>query len=104
MGLAIENKYNYLNYSTNTNTTKNNSVTAQKEFSNILAEKKSSSHLNKGTVKFVMENGIAEAAYVDGIKMDLSDMFLTDKSQLKGRIDTKYNKTDAEKLEEIFGL
>lgn len=102
MGLAIENKYNYLNYSTNT--TKNNSVTAQKEFSNILAEKKSSSHPNTGTVKFVMENGIAEAAYVDGIKMDLSDMFLTDKSQLKGRIDTKYNKTDAEKLEEIFGL
>ncbi|MBV7275466.1 hypothetical protein JMF89_05485 [Clostridiaceae bacterium UIB06] len=101
MGLAIENKYNY---STNASTKKNNSVTEQQEFSNILTEKKSSSNLNKGTIKFVMENGMAEAAYVDGIKMDLSDMFLTDKSQLKGEINRKYNKTDAEKLEEIFGL
>ncbi|AKN32426.1 hypothetical protein Ccar_16805 [Clostridium carboxidivorans P7] len=104
MGLVIGNEYNYLNHSTNTNTIKNNSVTAQGEFSNILTEKKSSSHLNTGTVKFAMENGIAEAAYVDGIKMDLSDMFLTDKSQLKRNINIKYNKTDAEKLEEIFGL
>jgi hypothetical protein len=51
-----------------------------------------------------MENGIAEAGYVDGIKMSLSDMFLTNKSQLKEKINEKYNKTDAEKLEEIFGL
>lgn len=104
MGLAIENKYNYLNDSTNTRTTKNNSVTLQEEFSNILTEKKSSSHPNTGTVKFAIENGIAEAAYVDGIKMDLSDMFLTDRSQLKETINRKYNKTDVEKLEEIFGL
>ncbi len=104
MGLAIENKYNYLNYSTNASTTKNNSVTAKEEFSNILTEKKSSPHLNTSTIKFEMENGIAEAAYVDGIKMDLSDMFLADRSQLKANINRKYNKTDAEKLEEIFGL
>lgn len=36
--------------------------------------------------------------------MSLSDMFLKDKSQLKARINEEYNKTDAEKLEEIFGL
>jgi|GEM_PF-4374804 len=47
---------------------------------------------------------MAEAAYVDGIKMDLADMFLTNKSQLKERINEKYNKTDAEKLEEAFSL
>lgn len=104
MGSAIGNEYNYLNYSTNISTTKNKSVAAQEKFSNILTEKKGSPHLNKGTVRFVMENGIAEAAYVDGIKMDLSDMFLTKKSQLKEKINEKYNKIDAEKLEEIFGL
>ena len=36
--------------------------------------------------------------------MSLTDLFSTNKSQLKERINENYNKTDAEKLEEIFGL
>lgn len=101
MGLAIGNEYNSLNHSTSIST--NSSITSQVSSSEN-SVKTSSSHLNTGTIKFVMENGIAEYAYVDGIKMDLADMFLTSNSQLKERIIEKYNKTDAEKLEEIFGL
>lgn len=97
MELIIENKYNSLNNSTSTN--KSNSITSQVTSSENVV-KTISSH----TIKFVMEDGMAEAAYVDGIKMDLADMFLTNKSQLKERINEKYNKTDAEKLEEAFNL
>ncbi|OOM14209.1 hypothetical protein [Clostridium saccharobutylicum] len=101
MGLAIGNEYNSLNCSMSIKT--NNSTTSQVSSSENSVET-SSSHLNTGTIKFVMEDGMAEYAYVDGIKMDLADMFLTNNSQLKERIIEKYNKTDAEKLEEIFGL
>lgn len=80
-------------------TTKNNSTTSQ-----ALSSGSSAQTSNSHTVRFVLENGIAEYAYVDGIKMNLGDMFLTNKSQLKERIIEKYNKTDAEKLEEIFKL
>ncbi|WP_270563221.1 hypothetical protein [Clostridium beijerinckii] len=100
MGLAIGNEYNSLNYSTNITT--NNSKASQVVSSE--SSVKTSHSINKGTIKFVMEDGMAEYAYVDGIKMDLADMFLTSKSQLKERIIEKYNKTDAEKLEETFGL
>lgn len=103
MGLAIGNDYNNLNYSTKTTTKKNNSVTAQEESSNISTEKKNP-HLNEGTIKFVMENGMAKSAEVDGINVSLTDLLSTNKSQLKERINEEYNKTDAEKLEEIFGL
>jgi hypothetical protein len=107
MSLTIGNEYNYFNYSTittnNANTTDENSVTSQAKSSQNSTQT-SNSHLNTGTVKFVMGNGMAKSAYVDGIKMNLSDMFLTDKSQLKARINEEYNKTDAEKLEEIFEL
>lgn len=85
------------------NTTKNNSITSQVISSGNSAET-SSSHLNTGTIRFVIENGMARYAYVDGIKMEIADMLLTNKSQLKERIIKKYNKTDAEKLEEIFDL
>lgn len=83
------------------NTTKNKSTTSQVPALGDYAQTKSS-HLNTGTVKFVIENGMAQYAYVDGIKMNFADMLLTNKSQLKERIIEKYNKTDAEKLEEIF--
>ena len=86
MGLAIGNEYNYLNSSTNTNTTKNNSVTSQEESLKTSTEKKSSPHLNEGTIKFVMKNGMAESAEVDGINVSLTDLFSTNKSQLKERI------------------
>lgn len=102
MGLAIGNEYNHLNYSNSI--TKNNSVAPQEKFPGISINKKSGHALNTGEFKFVMENGMAEGAYVDGIKMDLADIFLTNSRQLKERINEKYNKTDAERLEEIFGL
>lgn len=83
------------------NTTKNKFTTSHVSSLGNFAQTKSS-HLNTGTVKFVIENGMAQYAYVDGIKMDLADMLLKNKSKLKERIIEKYNKTDAEKLEEIF--
>lgn len=107
MKLTLHNEYNYLNYSNNTvktsTTTKNNSGTSQVTASADSA-KSSSSSLNTHEVKFIMENGMAEGAYVDGIKMDLADIFLTSKNQFKEKIHEKYNQTDSEKLEEIFGL
>lgn len=83
--------------------TKNNSTTSQVPSLGNTAQTKSS-HLNTDTIKFVIENGMAQYAYVDGIKMNVADMILTNKSKLKERIIKKYNKTDAEKLEEIFEL
>ena len=80
--------------------TKNNSTMPQ-----VLSSGKSAeTSLNTGTIRFVIENGMARYAYVDGIKKEIADMLLTNKSQLKERIIEKYNKTDAEKLEEIFDL
>ncbi|WP_315074307.1 hypothetical protein [uncultured Clostridium sp.] len=110
MSLTIRDGYNYLSYPSNNTRTKNNANTTN---NNLLASQANSSqnstqtsdsHPNTGTVQFVMKNGMAESAYVDGIKMNLSDIFLRDKNQLKARINEEYNKTDAEKLEEIFGL
>ncbi|OOM77607.1 hypothetical protein [Clostridium sp. BL-8] len=107
MSLTIGNQYSYLNYPNNitrtTNTIDNNSVTSQAKPSQNSTQTNDSG-LHTDTIQFVMKNGMAESAYVDGIKMNLSDMFLKDKSQLKARINEEYNKTDAEKLEEIFGL
>lgn len=104
MGLTIGNNYNSLQYSTN-NTIKSTSETSQEATSENSTKSSSSdaSTLNN-TLQFIMEDGIATGAYVDGIKMSLTDIFLTSKSQLKENINKEYNKTDVEKLEEIFGL
>jgi len=106
MKLTLHNKYNYLNYSSNTvktsTTTKNNSVTSQTT-SSVDSAKASSSSLNTHEVKFIMENGMAEGAYVDGIKMGLADIFLTSKNQFKQKTHEKYNQTDVKKLNEILG-
>ena len=112
MSLTIKDRHNYLNYPNNTtsitntsNTTDDNSITSQaKSSQNSTQTNDSHLNLNTGTVQFVMKNGLAESAHVDGIKMNLSDMFLRDKNQLKARINEECNKTDTERLEEIFGL
>lgn len=113
MGLMIGNNYNSLNYSISTYTKKNKSVTSQEESSSDSINKEKSPHLCTIPMKFVEEgnSGVYEG-YVGGIKMDekfmgVLEMWQEDSSnstQIISRINKLYDKTDAEKLEEIFRL
>lgn len=83
------------------NTAKNNQTTSEALSSGNSTQTDS---LHHNTIRFVIENGMASYVYVDGIKMEVADMILPDKIELKKRIIEKYNKTEAEILEEAFGL